>query len=131
MLSEVVIKMRNSEVEAKTNYEKVKGDKALSKKQIAQAIEKIEEDWNETSKQYKKEVENIKGMDLKLSSLLQNKLDKVIEDIASKYKIDVVINTQIKETISVFYANKTVDITGLVIKRLNSVIPHVGIQDLK
>lgn len=131
MLLSVISKMRNSEVKAKNDYEKVKNNKTLSKLQIAKAIEKIEEDWNQISKQYKKEVEDIRKMDLKLSALLQNKLDKVIEDVSDKHKIDIVLNNQINETISVFYAAKNVDITNIVIRKLNSIIPHVDLETLK
>lgn len=131
MLSSVIAKMRDSEIKAKDDYERVKNDKALTKKQIAKSIEKIEENWAEISKQYKKEVEEIKKMDLKLSSLLQEKLDKVIEEISNKYKIDIVLNNQIKDTISTFYFTKNVDITNIVIKRLNHVISEVNLEKLR
>lgn len=131
MLSSIIAKMRNSEIKAKNDYEKAKNSKTLTKKQIARAIEKIEEDWNEISKQYKKEVDEIRKMDIKLSAILQEKLDNVIKEIANKYKIDIVFNNQIRETISVFYATKNVDITNVVIKRLNNVISHIDLEKLK
>ncbi len=131
MLSSVITKMRDSEIKAKNDYEKVKNDKTLTKKQIAKSIEKIEEDWAEISKQYKKEMEEIRKIDLKLSNLLQEKLDKVIEEISNKYKIDIVLNNQIKDTISTFYFTKNVDITSIVIKKLNHIISDVNLEKLR
>lgn len=131
MLSEVISKMHDSEISAKSEYDKTKNNKSLSKKQLAKNIEKIEENWSKISTKYKQEIQNIKTMDLNLSKMLQKKLDKVISKIAKTYKIDVIINNQIRDTISVFYASKNVDITDLIIDGLNKTISSVNLEELK
>ncbi len=131
MLSEVISKMHDSEISAKSEYDKTKNNKSLSKKQLAKNIEKIEENWSRISTKYKQEVQNIKTMDSNLSKMLQKKLDKVISKIAKTYKIDVIINNQIRDTISVFYASKNVDITDLIIDGLNKTISSVNLEELK
>jgi Skp family chaperone for outer membrane proteins len=131
MLSDLISKMHDSEIKAKSEYEKTKNDKSLGKKQISKKIEQIEENWNKTSQEYKKEVEKIKKMNVNLANILQKNLDKVIVSVAKKYKIDVVFNSQIRDTISVFYATENVDITDIVIKNLNQIIPNVDMEKLK
>jgi Skp family chaperone for outer membrane proteins len=131
MLSDVIARMHDSESKAKAEYEKTKNDRTLEKKQMSKKIEQIEEDWNKVSQKYKKEVESIKKMDANLSNMLQEKLNDVIINIVKKYKIDIVFNTRILDTISVFYAARNIDITDIVIKSLNRVIPNVDMERLK
>jgi Skp family chaperone for outer membrane proteins len=131
MLSDVISRMHDSESKAKSEYEKTKNDKSLEKRQVSKKIEQIEENWSRTSQEYKKEVESIKKMDVNLSNMLEKKLNSVINSIARKYDIDIVFNTQIMDTISVFYATKNIDITDIVIKNLNRIIPSVNMEKLK
>jgi Skp family chaperone for outer membrane proteins len=131
MLSELVGRMHESEVIAKKEYEQVRSDKSLGKQQRMDAIEKIEENWAKISNQYKAEVEMIKKMNINLSRRLQKEIDQVIESIAQKYKIDIVLNTQVGEMISVFYSTKNVDMTDMVIDRLNKTVKHIDLEDLK
>jgi Skp family chaperone for outer membrane proteins len=131
MLSDVISRMHDSESKAKAAYEKTKNDKTLGKKQMSKKIEQIEEEWSKISQEHKKEVESIKKMNINLSNILQKKLNGIITNVARKCNIDAVFNTQILDTISVFYAVKSIDITDIVIGNLNRVIPNVDMERLK
>ncbi len=131
MLSDILTKMHNFEVESKTAYEQARNDKNLTRQQREKKIEQIEHNWSKTSGQYKAEIESIKKMDFNLSNFLQEKLNKVIEIISQRYKIDVVLNAQIGNMISVFYATKGVDMTEIVINMLNETVKQVNLEDLK
>jgi Skp family chaperone for outer membrane proteins len=131
MLEKVVSNMHETEIKAKAEYEKTKNDKKLSKEEIRRNIEKIEEDWENFSIKFKEEVQNIKNMDTKLSTLLQSKLEKIIEDVSKTHKIDIILNSKINDVISVFYSTGKVNVTNLVVKKLNKILPHVDLEKLK
>jgi Skp family chaperone for outer membrane proteins len=131
MLSDLVNKARNFEARVKEKYEQVKSDKSLTKQQRFSAIEKIEENWAKESSQYKIGVETIKKMDLNLSKRLQKEINQVIESVARRYKIDVVLNTHVGGIISVFYSRKNVDITDLIVRQLNKTMKPINLKDLE
>ena len=131
MLSDVIDRMHKSETSLKREYEDLKNNKKLPKKQKASRMEHIESKWANLAIKYKQEVQNIKNTDLKLSDFLQKKLNEAIKKIAKEKNTDIVLNTQIKENIVVFYSSDTSDITEFVIRELNTIVPSVKLSELK
>ena len=55
---------------------------------------------------------------------------QTINNLAKSVKLDIVINKGSHDMINVFYNSKNIDITDIVIKNLNEVIPTVNLKEL-
>lgn len=130
MLNDVISRMKNSESELKTDYDKINQNQKLTAKQRNSQISVIENKWSEISKKYNIEIQKIKDKDLKLSQVLENKLNQVISDLAKTLKINLVLNKETKETLIVFYNSNNIDITDKVIQELNKRLPTSNLQEI-
>ena len=130
-LSNVMDRMRKSEMDIKKEYDDLKNRKKLSKKERKLELERIENKWNTLSSKYNDEIHDIKNLDLKLSDFLQKKIHDVIKNIAYEKNIQIVLNSQIQNNIVVFFMSKSIDITDLVVRKLNEVQPNVNLSELK
>ena len=131
MLNDVFARARKSEQQMKSECDKIKRDSTLSQKQKTQNISKAETNLATLSSKYNAEIQDVKTIDLKISEYLEKKLYSVIESISKSQKIGLVLNTQIKSNISVFYNTKNVDITDQIVKKLNESVPDVNLDELK
>ena len=131
MLNEAMSKARKYEHQMKTAYEKINSDKKLSQKQKLKNKAKAETEYANFTIKHQEEIQNIRNMNLKLSEHLIKKLDKVIKDISKAKKINIVLNSQTKDSIIVFYNSQNVDITDLVIQKLDELVPDVKPEDVK
>ena len=109
----------------------IKKNKTLSQKEKTYRLTNLELRWDKLSKQKKNEMKNLQHLETKLTNYIQNKIIKIIGDIAKMYKIDIVLNKETKDTIFIFYHKKSMDITDSVIDKLNQVIPTVNLKELE
>ncbi|MDR1288954.1 MAG: OmpH family outer membrane protein [Holosporales bacterium] len=130
MLSEILSKIRESETKIKEEYEKVKDDPHLSQKQKLKDIAKIEAKWSDISAKYNSEIQVIKNTDLKLSEYIQAKLSNVIKSIAKSMKLSVVLSKGTKDALLVFYSANGLDITELIVQKMNEILPEVVLKEL-
>ena len=131
MINDVLSRMKKSESDIKAEYEKVRNDKNLTQKQRVKDIAKIEAKWANISAKYNAEVQSIKNTDFLLSSYIQKKLDYVIQMIAKSAKLNVILNKGTRDSISVFYNSKNIDITDLVIQKLDEILPDVNLKEIQ
>jgi Skp family chaperone for outer membrane proteins len=130
MLSDILSKIRESETKIKAAYEKIKDDPKLSQKQKLKDIAKIEAKWADISAKYNSEIQIVKNADLKLSEYIQSKLSDVIKAIAKSLKLYVVLSKGTKDALLVFYNANGLDITDLVIQKMNEILPEVALKEL-
>lgn len=131
MVSNLLLKIRKAESETKTSYEKIKNNSKLSQKERNKELAKIESKWNSSSIKYNSEMQAIRKLDLKLSELIQKKLTEVIDSLAKSAKLDVIINKGSRDMINVFYSSKNVDITDIIIKKMDDAFPNIDLKELK
>lgn len=131
MLNDVLSEARKSEQQVKLECDKIRNNPTLSQKQKTKSIAKIEANLTSLSAKYHAEIQNVKNLDMKISAYLEKKIYLIIESIAKSQKIGLVLNTQIKSNISVFYNAKNIDITDFVIQKLNESVPDVSLEELK
>ena len=117
-------KIRNEDNLIKTN-------KQLSQKEKTSKLATLELEWDKISKDKKDEMQNLQNLETKLTEYIQNKIIKIIGDIAKMNKIDIVLNKETKDSIFIFYHKKNMDITDSVINKLNQVIPTVNLKELE
>jgi Skp family chaperone for outer membrane proteins len=67
----------------------------------------------------------------KITSDLENQLKKIIQDIAQKQSIHIVLNKYIQETQAILYSSSALDITEEVIERLDKEVPPIQISQDK
>jgi Skp family chaperone for outer membrane proteins len=60
-----------------------------------------------------------------LEQLLNNSVFEVINDIAKKYKLTLVLNTKIVDIMTVFYTDPSIDLTEEVISALNKKLKDI------
>jgi Skp family chaperone for outer membrane proteins len=130
MLTEVISRMKVSESNIKAEFEAIKENSALNDKQKKVKISNLENEWKDISAKYNTEIQNIKNIDLKLSEYLGNKLNKIIAQISKSLKISIVLNKETKDSIIVFYNSDGIDITNLVIAKLNQKVPTVDLKEI-
>ena len=131
MVSNLLLKIRQAESNTKKSYQKVKGNSKLPLNERNKELAKIETKWNATSMKYNLEMQSIRGLDLKLSELIQKKLMETIESLATSVKLDIIINKGSRDMINVFYNSKSVDITDVIIKKMNEVLPNINFKELQ
>jgi Skp family chaperone for outer membrane proteins len=131
MISDVLSRVKKSEWQIKDEYEKIKSNKKLTHEQRLSDIAKIEAKWKTLSAQYNAEIQSIRSKDLLLSKYIQEKLTSIIESISRSAKLNVVINKGNREIAFVFHNSEDIDITDLVIKKLDEEIPNVDINEIK
>ncbi|MBQ7524122.1 MAG: OmpH family outer membrane protein [Alphaproteobacteria bacterium] len=131
MLSELIGKVRKGEDETKKAYDAIKNDTSLSTERRNGELAKIELKWKDVSIGYAAKIQELKKLDLKLSDLVQEKLDEVVRGVAKTAELDVVLNKRTQSLLNVFYSADNIDITDIVIKRLDEILPSVDLERLK
>jgi Skp family chaperone for outer membrane proteins len=131
MINDLLDKMKRSETEIKAEYDKIKNNSKLSQNQKLKNISKIETKWVNLSAQYNSQMQTIKNMDLSLSNHIQKRLGDVIEAISKSAKFNVVLNKGSRDSILVFYNSKNIDITDLVIQKLDKILPDVDLKEIQ
>lgn len=131
MVADVLSKVKESESQIKEEYEKIKSSKKLTQEQKLSETAKIEAKWNTVFTRYNAEIQSIRNKDLLLSEHIQRKLTSIIDAITRSAKLDVVVNKGNRDIILVFHNSKDIDITDLVICRLNKEVPSVDIGGIK
>ncbi|MDR0942511.1 MAG: OmpH family outer membrane protein [Holosporales bacterium] len=129
--SDILSRMREFEKSIKSEYEKVKNDSKLSQKQKVMELTKIEAKWGDMSTKYNAEIQEVRNTDLKFSEIVQAKLNDIIESIAKTAGISAVVNSGNRDFTYVFYSSKDIDITDLVIKRLDEELPDINLDEVK
>ncbi|MDR0640579.1 MAG: OmpH family outer membrane protein [Holosporales bacterium] len=130
LMSSIFSRVRDSESEMKTEYDKVKNDSTLPQKQKLKDMAKIESKWTDISSKYNVEIQAIKDTDLKVTEYIQTKLAGVIESISKSLKLSIVLSKGTRDAILVFYNIKELDITDLVVQKMNEVLPEVDLKEL-
>lgn len=130
LMSSVFSRVRDSEDKIKSEYDKIKSDTSLPQKQKLKDIAKIEAKWSDLSSKYNSEIQSIKDTDLKLTEYIQSTLNNVIESISKSLKLSIVLSKGTKDSILVFYNVKEIDVTDLVIQKMNEVLPEVNLKEL-
>jgi Skp family chaperone for outer membrane proteins len=123
--------MRDSENVMKEKYKSVKSDSKLSQKQIAKEISKLESSWTSESAKYNSEIQDIRNMDAKFTERVQQTVFNTVQSIARSFNIDIVLNKWNRDVISVFYNVSKVDITDLVIKKLDETLPETNLEGIR
>ncbi|MBR1479865.1 MAG: OmpH family outer membrane protein [Alphaproteobacteria bacterium] len=131
MLSELIGKVRKGEDETKKAYDAIKNDTSLSAEKRNGELAKIELKWKDVSIGYAAKIQELKKLDLKLSDLVQEKLDEVVRGVAETAELDIVLNKRTQNLLNVFYSTDNIDITDIVIKRLDEILPSVDLERLK
>ncbi len=131
MVSELLVKIRQTSDSMKNSYDEVKKNKKLSRTKRNSELAKIEAKWNTDSKKYNAEMQRIKNLDMKLTEFIQNKLNQAIDDVARAASLAIVINKGSREMINVFYNSKNIDITDLIVKKLDESIPNIDLKELE
>ncbi|MDR0695571.1 MAG: OmpH family outer membrane protein [Holosporales bacterium] len=130
MFADVLSKMREMENQMKADYDTIKRNTRLSQSQKNKEIGKIETKWGTISTKYNAKIQAIRNLELNLTEKIQQELLSVVEAVAKEAKISAVINKGNREMISVFYASPSVDITEVVIKKLDEALPEIDIRRL-
>jgi Skp family chaperone for outer membrane proteins len=130
ILSEVLSKVRMAESRTKEEYEKIKLNPNLSQKQKLKGIAKIEAKWSDVSAKYNSEIQSIRNADLRLSEHIQSKLGDIIKSIAKSLKLQIVFSKGTSDDLLVFYSAKGLDITDLIIQKMNEILPDIALKEL-
>jgi Skp family chaperone for outer membrane proteins len=127
----VIARVRDAENAMKKEYEAVKNNGALSQKQRAKEISKIESKWSSESAKYNAEIQAIRNIDTKLTERIQQTVLKTVRSIAKSSNIDIVVNKWSRDMMSVFYSSPDADITDLVIKKLDEILPEIPLEEVQ
>ncbi len=117
--------------EMKSAYEKIKNNKKLTAYNRNMQLARIENRWKIKSEKYSVEMQKLRNLDNKLTNFIQNKLFQNIEILAKKAKIDIVVNKGSQTALYVFYNAKNIDITDIVVKRMDEVLPSVDLREFE
>lgn len=109
----------------------IKHDKKLKARQKQSQLNKLNKEWQLKSTEYSKAMRKEKDLDKKLTDYIQNHTFKIIENVARKLKIDIVINKGSQDMVHVFYNSQNIDMTDIVIDELNKIIPTVDLKELE
>ena len=131
MVADLVSKIRGTEKQFKNSYNEVKKNSKLTLSAKNSELAKLESKWKSLSRKYNEEIQNIRNMDLKIAEITQNKLFSILESIAKSLKLNLILNKTSDDKLNVFYTSKDIDITDLVIKKMDEVLPNINLEDLK
>ena len=129
--SKVLATISETSTQTRDKVDRIKKDKKLKSQQKQEQITKIERKWKTQSAEYNKQMRKIKELDNKLTEYIQNSLLQTVDIIARKMKIDIIINKGTQSTIHVFYNRPSIDITDIVINKMNKTIPVVNLKDFE
>lgn len=129
--SSVIARIRDAENVMKKEYEAVKNNGTLSQKQRAKEISKMESKWASESTKYNAEIQTIRNIDTKLTERIQQIVIETVRSIARSANIDIVVNKWSRDMMSVFYNSSKVDITDLVIKKIDEILPEIHLEDVQ
>lgn len=129
-LNTVILKMQDAERNIRKDYEALKKYKQSETLQKQREMERLGEKWSDISNTYKSEIQKIKQAEDKVVEIIEQKLMKVIDEFAKINKIDMIINSKTRESIVLFYSSKEVDITDIIIKKLDKEISDKDAEEL-
>ena len=127
----VLAQLHTLSSEMKSAYEKIKSSKKLTAYNRNMQLAKIENQWKIKSEKYSIEMQKLRNLDDKLTNFIQNKLLQNIEILAKKAKIDIVINKGSQTALYVFYNVKNIDITDIVVNRMDEVLPSIDLREFE
>lgn len=131
MVSDLVSKIRVSEKEFKNSYNEIKKNSKLTLSAKNSELAKLESKWKSLSRKYNDEMQNIRNIDLKVTEITQTKLFEILESVAKSLKLNLILNKSSDDKLNIFYNSKDIDITDLIIKKMDSTLPTIKLEDLK
>lgn len=131
LVTDLVSKIQAAEKQAKSSYNEIKKNSKLSLKAKNKELAKVESKWKSLSRKYNEEMQSIRNMDLKVSDIIQTKLFSVLDSIAKSYKLNLILNKTCDEKLNVLYTSANIDITDLVIKKMDESLPKIKLEELK
>lgn len=129
-LESIMNTMQTEENSIKTDYNKIQLNKELSSAKKKKNLELLDDKWSEISQKYKKQLQSIRETEIKISEIIQNKLNEAIKYVANDKKIDIILNTESQNSICVFFFEKNTDVTELVVQRLNKILPTISLEKI-
>ncbi len=129
-VTKVLAVIREDSEKMKKQMDEIKKNKKLNEKQRRLKLNALDIKWRDKAKLYNEKMRAIKDLDKKLVSFIQDKLLQLIGDIAKKEKIDIVLNKCTIDTIHIFYNRKAIDMTDIVIDKLNNTMPTIDLKEL-
>ncbi len=130
-VTDLVSKIRVSEKQFKNSYNEIKKNTKLTLNAKNSELAKLESKWKSLSRQYNEEMQNIRNIDLKIADITQTKLFSILESLAKSLKLNLILNKTSDDKINIFYTSKDIDITDLVVKEMDKVLPNIKLEDLK
>ncbi|MDR1333419.1 MAG: OmpH family outer membrane protein [Holosporales bacterium] len=131
MFSDVFAKIRDSENAMKKEYEAVKNNSKLSQKQRDKEISKIEAKWSAESAKYNAAIQDVRNLEAKLADRIQKEVLSTVQSIAKSMNVDIVVNKLSRDMLSIFYHTHEVDITDIVIKKLDEILPEINLEEVR
>ena len=129
--SKILGEIKKTSTQMRNQLDEIKKDKKLKPQQKQLQITKIERKWKVESTEYNKQMRKIKELDNKLTNYIQDRLLQTVDIVARKMKIDIIINKGTQSTIHVFYNKQSIDITDIIINKMNKTIPAVNLKDFE
>lgn len=131
MVSDLVSKIRVSEKEFKNSYNEIKKNSKLTLSAKNSELAKLESKWKSLSRKYNDEMQDIRNIDLKVTEITQTKLFEILESVAKSLKLNLILNKSSDDKLNIFYNSKDIDITDLIIKKMDNTLPTIKLEDLK
>jgi Skp family chaperone for outer membrane proteins len=126
----IMVRLQKEEESIRLECEKAERGGKIMKGQKKKNMDKIESKWVEISQRYKQEVQNIRDAEIKVSEFIKGKLDDAISYVAKEKGVDIVLNTESRDSICVFFYAKKIDLTDPIVQRLNSLVPNLEAEDV-
>jgi Skp family chaperone for outer membrane proteins len=131
MVADSLSRIKKSEEEIKEQYEKLRANKKLSKRQLAAESSKLEMKWSKIAGQCKAEMLTIREKEAALINLIQKKVEEVTRSVAKQLDLNIVINKSVGDFSIVLYDTHNVEITDYVIQKLDEELPNVDLEKIK
>lgn len=131
MVTDLVSKIRETEKQFKDSYKEIKENAKLTLSAKNNELSKLESKWKSLSRKYNEEMQDIRDIDAKVTDMTQSKLFSILESVAKSLKLNLILNKISDDKISVFYMSKDIDITDLIIKKMDEALPNIKLEDLK
>lgn len=128
---ELLIKIRKISTQMQDKTDRIKQDKKLKQKQKQSQLMQIEKKWKIRSTEYGKAMRKERNIDKKLTDYIQSNVLQMVNNIAKRFKIDIVINKGSQNMIHIFYNKENIDITDIVIDELNKTIPTIDLKEFE
>jgi Skp family chaperone for outer membrane proteins len=129
-LTNVLGEIRKFESEARKQHNKFHNDKKLSQEQKTREISRLEAKWAQISVKYASKIQSIKEIENTLTKLIQGKINYVLNTIAKSFRLDIIINKEVHDSVIIFYNSNKIDITDIVIQELDKILPDIDLKKI-